>query len=184
MESTLTPTHLKSHFTLKGSLCTLTTMILESDDLEGIAHQLTQVSRQAPKFFDHTPMVIDLKKCPEIKDLSAILACLREFHLIPVGIRATQTQIQQQAFAAGLAIFPEEKKAETPASPMPSMKNKTKIITQPVRSGQQIYAQNSDLVIIASYCGMAATEAPDHNPTVVFVDDKNQVKEIRAERKH
>ncbi|RYZ81734.1 MAG: aspartate 1-decarboxylase [Proteobacteria bacterium] len=41
-----------------------------------------------------------------------------------------------------------------------------------------------DVVIIVAYCGMSAEDAPKHKPTVVFVDEKNQVKEIRDERKH
>ncbi|RYZ63184.1 MAG: aspartate 1-decarboxylase [Proteobacteria bacterium] len=46
------------------------------------------------------------------------------------------------------------------------------------------HVQRGDLVIIVAYCGMSATEAPKHKPTVVFVDEKNRVKEIREERKH
>lgn len=46
------------------------------------------------------------------------------------------------------------------------------------------HVQKGDLVIIVAYCGMTAEEAPKHKPTVVFVDGKNRVKELRAERKH
>lgn len=38
-----------------------------------------------------------------------------------------------------------------------------------------------DLVIICAYCGLDAAEAKNHEPTVVFVDEKNRVKEKRAE---
>ncbi|MBK9324193.1 MAG: aspartate 1-decarboxylase [Bdellovibrionaceae bacterium] len=46
------------------------------------------------------------------------------------------------------------------------------------------HVHRGDLVIIVAYCGMPASEATDHKPTVVFVDDKNRIKEIREERKH
>lgn len=46
------------------------------------------------------------------------------------------------------------------------------------------HVHKGDLVIIAAYCGLTAEEAPKHKPTVVFVDEKNKVKELRAERKH
>lgn len=46
------------------------------------------------------------------------------------------------------------------------------------------HVHRGDLVIIAAYCGMPATQASDHKPTVVFVDEKNQVKELRDERGH
>lgn len=45
------------------------------------------------------------------------------------------------------------------------------------------HVQKGDTVIIVSYCSVAAIEAEKHKPTVVFVDDKNRVKEIRKERK-
>ncbi|RYZ82849.1 MAG: aspartate 1-decarboxylase [Proteobacteria bacterium] len=46
------------------------------------------------------------------------------------------------------------------------------------------HVQRGDVVIIVAYCGMTSAEAPKHTPTVVFVDEKNRVKEIREERKH
>lgn len=41
-----------------------------------------------------------------------------------------------------------------------------------------------DKVIIIAYCSIELTEAIQHEPTVVFVDDKNKFKEIRKEKKH
>jgi aspartate 1-decarboxylase len=38
-----------------------------------------------------------------------------------------------------------------------------------------------DLVIICAYCGLTMEEARKHEPTVVFVDEKNRKKEIRRE---
>ncbi len=43
------------------------------------------------------------------------------------------------------------------------------------------HVQKGDLVIICSYCGMSFEEAQKHDPKVVFVDDKNKVKEKRKE---
>jgi aspartate 1-decarboxylase len=43
------------------------------------------------------------------------------------------------------------------------------------------HVQKGDLVIICSYCGVNPEDAPYHKPTAVFVNDKNEVKEIRAE---
>jgi aspartate 1-decarboxylase len=43
------------------------------------------------------------------------------------------------------------------------------------------HVQKGDLVIIASYCGVEAEEAAYHKPTAIFVNEKNQVKEIRPE---
>lgn len=43
------------------------------------------------------------------------------------------------------------------------------------------HVQKGDLVIICSYCGMSFEEAQKHDPKVVFVDEKNRVKEKRKE---
>lgn len=43
------------------------------------------------------------------------------------------------------------------------------------------HVQRGDLVIICSYCGVSMEEARKHDPTVVFVDEKNRVKEKRKE---
>lgn len=44
------------------------------------------------------------------------------------------------------------------------------------------HVQKGDLVIICSYCGVSSEEAADHKPQVVFVNDKNEIKEIRTEK--
>ncbi|HEY1080232.1 MAG TPA: aspartate 1-decarboxylase [Bdellovibrio sp.] len=43
------------------------------------------------------------------------------------------------------------------------------------------HVQRGDLVIICSYCGMDFKDAQKHEPTVVFVDSKNRMKEKRKE---
>jgi len=152
MHAIKNPTHIKSHFTLKGSLFTLTTLVLESDDLAGIEHQLVQAVKQAPNFFDNTPVVIDLKKMDEksFVDFQLLLGLLRQFKLIPVGISGGALDWQKHAMAAGLAILADNKKSqESHSIQNNSVKSRTKVITTPVRSGQQIYAQGGDLIVLA-----------------------------------
>lgn len=43
------------------------------------------------------------------------------------------------------------------------------------------HVQKRDLVIICSYCGVNLDEAKKHEPTVVFVTEKNKVKIKRKE---
>lgn len=45
------------------------------------------------------------------------------------------------------------------------------------------HVQKGDTVIIVSYCSIDLAEAEKHKPVVVFVDKKNQAKEIRKEKK-
>ncbi len=42
------------------------------------------------------------------------------------------------------------------------------------------HVHKGDIVIIAAYVGLNEAEAENHKPVCVFLDSKNQVKEIRA----
>ena len=44
------------------------------------------------------------------------------------------------------------------------------------------HVQKGDLVIICAYCGLSLEEGPHHKPTVIFVNSKNQIKDIRLEK--
>lgn len=161
--SNLIPT--KSHFTLKGSLFTLTTLVLESDDLAGIEDQLIQTIKQAPKFFDQTPLVLDFKKMGDAIsfDLLSLVGLLRQYKLIPVGIRGGSNEWHKTASEHGLAILAEDRKSTDnipTATPTPQatvveapaaqiIRGGSKLVTTPVRSGQQIYAQGGDLIVLA-----------------------------------
>lgn len=148
-----------SAFQLKGSLFTLTVLHLFSDQVNAISAQLTGLIKNTPKFFQNMPIVIDLQKFPATSnvDFTTIDQCLREHQLIPVGIRGGTPQQQQNAIECGLAVLPNTKsdateisKSPTPAATLAAPEVFAKVITQPVRSGQQIYARQSDLIILTS----------------------------------
>lgn len=42
------------------------------------------------------------------------------------------------------------------------------------------HVHKGDIVIIAAYAGMSPDEANNHKPVAVFVNEKNQVKDIRS----
>jgi septum site-determining protein MinC len=151
-------------FLLKGGAYTLTTLQLTSLDVAHIQSALIDKIKQAPKFFEKTPLVLDLQKlsaeCSET-DLVDILACLRKHQLIPIGLRGGNEALQQTAMSQGLACLSETKLPESSKNTLaeaPAQKEKvtsaasgpTKVITQPVRSGQQIYAPGGDLIVLAT----------------------------------
>jgi septum site-determining protein MinC len=111
-------------------------------------------------------------------DFTALVAVLREKGLVPVGIRRGAEQAQKAAVDAGLAVLPdspgrsgartprealptEAQPAEAPA-PAPALaperaepgtesairRSATRVVKQPVRSGQQIYAEGGDLIAL------------------------------------
>jgi septum site-determining protein MinC len=148
-------------FQLKGSLFTLTVLNLITADLNLLSQQLGELVKQTPRLFQKMPIVVDLQKLepsPEPLDFSQLIFCLRENNLIPVGVRGGNSQQHEKALQAGLAIMPNTKvesfeltSKTTQAKPAVSLvtPGASKIVDHPVRSGQQIYARNSDLIVIS-----------------------------------
>lgn len=168
-----------STFQLKGGLYPLTALQLLGTHLEEFNQQLIDKIKQAPKFFYHAPIVIDLQKLEPWAELDfqRLKAILLAHHLIPVGIKGGHTTQQATAKAAGFAILqttapqtsndrplPEQDEVAVPAAPAspPALSSNSKVISEPVRSGQQIYAREGDLVILGSVSHGAEILADGH----------------------
>lgn len=153
-QSATKPVENQAPFELKGGLFTVTVMYLRQGNLEIIEQQLIDKIKQAPDFFKNTPVVIDLGNItqPDVTvDFPGLCGVLRSRGMIPVGVRSGSGQLQAAALNAGLPLFPEarissaaKKSEKSKAGPV----QRTKIVTQPVRSGQQIYAPDSDLIVL------------------------------------
>jgi septum site-determining protein MinC len=168
----------RTAFQLKGSLFTLTALQLFELDSSLLQEQLTIMVQQAPKFFQYAPIVIDLQKVNEQAadvNFSELVSLLRGLKLIPVGVRGVNSAQRTAAMTAGLAILPEAKTAEPSHAKTAAVTNTkatahapaiitspSKVITQPVRSGQQIYAQGGDLIVITSVSPGAELLADGH----------------------
>lgn len=158
-------------FELKGSLFTLSILQLHSGDLPHIEQHLAAKVAQAPDFFRSTPIVIDLAHC-NAEDFSLDFAQLRhllnQHGLIPVAIREGNEAQQQAAVAAGLAVLHAVSPRATPEpaapaeTPEPTSAVAARLHIGQVRSGQQVYAQNSDLVVIGSISAGAEVLADGH----------------------
>ncbi|OUD15545.1 septum site-determining protein MinC [Thioflexithrix psekupsensis] len=155
---------------LKGSLFTLMVLRVLSTDLEQITAQLAHKVAQAPQLLGQAPLVLDLLAIADQSlDLVALLHVIRQQRLIPVAVRNASPAQQQMAIDLNLGILPNPSRpergrvAETTSAPptipqeeliapdlAPASIGATKIITQPVRSGQQIVALQGDLIILAS----------------------------------
>jgi len=157
---------------LKGSLFPLSVLQLEDNNLEKLQQQLENKLNQAPSFFFRAPLVVNIEQLGESQiNFLDLKQAIEQKDFICVGI-CNGTKVQkQQARLAGLATLqqPKAQPANTtkknieqaatvsrqqvtekaPSSAEIQLKP-TKIIRQNVRSGQQIYAQGSDLVIIGS----------------------------------
>ncbi len=132
---------------LKGSSFTLSVLHINNIDLEKVAAELDSKLAIAPQFFIGAPLVVNLSS---ISDSSFNLAALKDLltsrQLVIVGITAAINTLSAQAKKLGLAIIKSGKQAPS----QPQLPKTTKLVKQNVRSGQQIYAKNGDLVVIGT----------------------------------
>jgi septum site-determining protein MinC len=156
---------------LKGNLLTLMVLRLLDTDSDRITLQLADKVAKAPGFFQHAPVVIDLQMVQdsiEELDLAEVVKLLRSHGLIPVGVRGGNSQQQEQALSLNLGLLAEVKMSERLrrypepeplAMPPPPA---TKIITHPIRSGQQVAALQGDLIVLATVSHGAEILAQRH----------------------
>jgi len=182
--STNTTLSSNSGIELKGGMYTLTTIQVLDDNIEYLSQQLEEKIKQAPNFFHYAPIILDVQRLqshPVMLDFQALVRTLKSKKLIPVGVRGTNKALREAAIQAGLAVFPDEKniaastkrsnagtKQEllktdpTSQEPTTTMNGPTRVILQPVRSGQQVYAQGSDLIVLAAVSHGAEILADGH----------------------
>lgn len=149
---------------LKGRLFTITVVQLLQVDLYEFEKQLEFLVNQAPKLFYKIPVVLECSSLEdEIISLLPYFAIFKKFNLFPIGVQGTQSwlvklaNLQQIPFfqsssSNDKAININEKKKSTRVSnsPLEEAKCLTKIITTPVRSGQQVVSKNGDLIVTSS----------------------------------
>lgn len=130
-------------------------MYLREVDKTVIARHLQEKIRQAPGLFSNTPLVIDLEPLAESAvtvDFAGLAKILREHGMIPVGVRNGGVILQAAATLAGLPLLPESRSGGTKKADKSDQAPAchSKIVTQPVRSGQQIYASQGDLIVLGA----------------------------------
>ncbi len=149
---------------IKGSLLPAMIVQLFDTDKERIAIALSEKVQKAPNLFLNATVIIDLNAVQtEDLPLSDIVQTMRENGLMPVGIRGANDAHKQLATQLSLGLFPNgreiHKTKNKETTPQPS---NTKIVSQPVRSGQQIVCLDGDLVILSSVSPGAEILAQRH----------------------
>ncbi len=124
----------------------------------------TQVER-SPRFFQHAPVVLDLKGAGEFTAAAEFVEArerLRAHTLALVGVQNAEPAQLKAAAAAGLASFAPTAIQPSRRAPRPAVaaaaaavaaeppRAAARLVTTPVRSGTQIYARGTDLVVTAS----------------------------------
>ena len=151
----------------KSSTFSVPVLVLSSVDLDVIEQQLQEKINLAPEFFRNSPLILDLQginKQGNDIDIAELTGIIRKAGLLPVGVRGGNVQQNKQALemqipvysihSGGVTAESKKQKTITPVS-VPEPKTdpdvdvtETTLITQPIRSGQRIYAAG-DLVVLA-----------------------------------
>lgn len=168
-------------FQLRGS--TFTMMVLKVSDPRNpnFFPVLSGKIAQAPNFFRHAPVVLDLDDLPAGVpfDFESFTKLLRNLGLIAVGLQGGTKEQQDSALAVGLALLQAPRgKVESfdplagsgrspaqglanvqasapqpaPAAPVmpepPPAPRASMLVTEPIRSGRQVYAAGCDLIVV------------------------------------
>jgi septum site-determining protein MinC len=144
-------------FKLKGRLYTFTVLQVLSVDKNLFLQQFAETVIQAPKLFERTPVVFDLSSVNHLElDLQGLCQIARDHGMVPVAIQGGTALLDTLAQCQGLAILNSSSSQDKPVidraleSPSVTESVKAKLLTTPVRSGQQVVAKGSDLIVVSS----------------------------------
>jgi septum site-determining protein MinC len=163
---------------LRGVLTALNVLRVQSPDLEAIARSLDTRIQEAPDLFNGAPVVLDVSELEGDLEagtktlhglrLGRLVDLLRTRGLVPVAVSGLPPGRAHEAQQAGLGILdasgakkltrraPQERAqtdatgAKAPAAPPPILDaTGTLTLTQPLRSGQIVYADGRDAIALA-----------------------------------
>ncbi|MEI8571979.1 septum site-determining protein MinC [Methylomonas sp. LW13] len=165
--STGAPTSQKIALEFKSTSLTVPVLLLASNDISLIDQQLKEKVVQAPEFFKNSPLLIDLQKLNAQNlpiDFTEIVTIVRQHGFMPIGVRGGNEHQNGDALAMNLpqhslhgSNVPLVNKAPAKTLPTPAAEEQkqanqsieNKLVTQPIRSGQRVYAKG-DLIVTAT----------------------------------
>ncbi len=143
---------------------------IQTLDIGKLAEEMRERVERAPKLFQSAAVILDfsfLSACPSVETVDALIDALRCTGIHPVAIAYGTPAIEKLAENVGLPLlakFRSSFERDTPpttevarvADPVPApVEIKTAgevgmLQTQPLRSGQQVYAAGRDLTVCAT----------------------------------
>ena len=172
------------NFQLKGSAVTVVVLAITRYEPETLAAQLQDKIDQAPQFFENSPVLISLDRLenPEaLFDINHFLGICRQLGLQPLGFTGVPETLSASVQQTNLAILPTpneralklpkqsanvtETVIETVVETIVEerlVQRQSRVVTRPVRSGQQIYAEGADLIVLSQVSEGAEVLADGH----------------------
>jgi len=144
----------------KGSSFTLSVVHLHHPDPAVIRKALQDKIDQAPDFLKNAPVVLNVATLSADVNWKQLQQAILATGLRIVGVSGCKDDaLKRMISRAGLPVLAEGKEAKSRSEvPLPEplpvaaepVAAKTRIVNTPVRSGQQIYARDADLIITSS----------------------------------
>ncbi|KOC89035.1 septum site-determining protein MinC [Winslowiella iniecta] len=145
---------------LKGSSFTLSVVHLHHSQPEVVRQALQDKIDQAPAFLKNAPVVLNVATLSGDVNWKQMQQAVISTGLRIVGVSGCKDENLKRMIArAGLPVLAEGKEQKRsaepaavtePVTPAENLVLKTRVVNTPVRSGQQIYARNADLIITNS----------------------------------
>lgn len=152
-------------FRLRGANFNLLVLRLLDPRPEAVVPAIGDQFRRAPGFLRFAPVVLglgDLDVPANAVDFQGLIEGLRGLEIQPIGTTGGTPELRNAAMAYGLPPIRsaggkdvDEEPAAAPqpavaAEPPPGMQRPTMIVEQPVRAGQRVWAQGSDLIVTST----------------------------------
>ena len=159
---------------LKGEMSMLNVLHLQSTDLKEISQQIEAKRDEVPAFFLNSPVIVDCSSITDdLKklDLKGLKTCLTDLMFVPVGVRGIEPEQQAMVTKSGWPVLragpkkssskpvtkesnksdeseKTEGEAEVQAQVSEEKATISRIIEKPVRSGQQVFVDEGDAVLL------------------------------------
>jgi septum site-determining protein MinC len=164
----VTAGHARASFDLKSATLPLIAVLLKTANLAELTEALQARLGDTPDFFEQDLVLVDLAPVAAADaaiDFPALMALLRSYRVVPLAVRGGSAAQMEAAQAAGLVPAPDAGPARSvePAPvqevvrevihevvrEVPVAAAGALVIDKPLRSGQQVYARGTDLVVMA-----------------------------------
>ena len=157
---------------IKGEMSMLNVLHLHDTNVKEIGDQLEKKRDEVPSFFLNSPVIVDCSAIAEVLselDLATLKKRLIDLMFVPVGVRGIEPEQQASVIKAGWPVLragPKSSKQVASAANEPTEKsvavsqevsstpavepsaNISKLFEKPVRSGQQIFVEEGDAVLL------------------------------------
>jgi septum site-determining protein MinC len=150
---------------LQGGIFTLMVVKIADPYDPLLEREIGEQVAMSPAFFAQAPVVLDLKDslgCTAAADFTALKEMLARHQLVVVGVQNASALQLRAAQAAALPALKSANGNARRATPERVAPPRPKLVTQPVRSGTQVYAKGTDLIVVAPVSAGAEVIADGH----------------------